>query len=218
VKALLLDAGGTIVFPNFKKIAEELGRDGIRVDAEAMARAEVKMRFEYDQESVVRATNDATRWLHSMQKLFQFVGAAQVPLSALWRIKRYHDEHNIWDWVPPDVPGALEELAARFRLGVVSNSNGTVRALLKRVGLADRFETIVDSHEEGIEKPDPRIFGVAIRRMGLEPSETSYVGDLYHIDVVGARSAGLSAYLLDPHGLYADKPVTRIRSLREIVS
>lgn len=216
MKALLLDAGGTIVFPNFQKIAEELEREGIRVDPQAMAKAEVQMRFEYDQEGVIRATNDATRWLRLMQRLFHFAGAAHISPSALWRLKRYHDKHNIWDFVPPDVPGSLDALAQRFRLGVVSNSNGTVRALLQRVGLADRFETIVDSHEEGVEKPDPRIFTVALERMGLTASETAYVGDLYHVDVVGAKAAGLTPFLLDPLGLYSDKPCTRVKSLREI--
>ena len=65
------------------------------------------------------------------------------------------------------MPAALEPLRGRFRLGVVSNANGTVRAKLARVNLARFFETIVDSHEEGIEKPDPRLFQIALARMGV---------------------------------------------------
>ena len=50
----------------------------------------------------------------------------------------------------------------------------------------------------GVEKPDPRIFRIALERAGVAATEAVYVGDLYSIDVVGARAAGLSAILMDP--------------------
>jgi putative hydrolase of the HAD superfamily len=53
---------------------------------------------------------------------------------------------------------------------------------------------------EGVEKPDPEIFLRACRRMGVEPGAALYVGDLYPVDVLGARSAGMEALLLDPMG------------------
>jgi FMN phosphatase YigB (HAD superfamily) len=98
----------------------------------------------------------------------------------------------------------------------VSNANGTVRAKLGRVGLAGFFEIIVDSHDEGIEKPDPRIFHLALRRMGVKAAEAAYVGDLYHVDVVGAEAAGLRPFLLDPFGLHGERPVARLRALDEL--
>jgi hypothetical protein len=89
---------------------------------------------------------------------------------------------------------------------------------LARVGLAGYFELIVDSHEEGIEKPDPRIFVRTLDRLGVPAAEAAYVGDLYHVDVVGASAAGLSAFLLDPFDLYGGSPVARIRSLGELLA
>jgi putative hydrolase of the HAD superfamily len=133
------------------------------------------------------------------------------------RLDAYHRIHNLWEDVPPEVPAALDRLRGRFRMGVVSNANGTVRAKLARVGLAGYFELVVDSHEEGIEKPDPRIFGLALGRLGVGAAEAAYVGDLYHVDVVGAVAAGLSAFLLDPLDLYRSAPVSRIRSLAELL-
>ena len=213
---LLLDAGGTIVFPNVERISAELAKDGIYLSPAKLAEAERQVRFELDSPDIVRATSDAGRWARYLQRLFHFMGTTDIPISALYRIKQYHDAHNLWDFVPPDVPPALDALGRRFRLGVVSNSNGTVRALLQRLGLAGRFETIVDSQEEGVEKPDPKIFQIALGRMKIEAGATAYVGDLYHIDVVGARAAGLTAYLLDPHGLHRDKKVVRLKSLSEL--
>jgi putative hydrolase of the HAD superfamily len=98
-------------------------------------------------------------------------------------------------------------------MSVISNANGTVRAKLERVGLAGYFEAILDSHEEGVEKPDPAIFRRAMERTGAAPSGSLYVGDMYHIDVVGAREAGMEAVLLDPADLHADKPVRRMSTI-----
>lgn len=219
IKALLLDAGGTIVFPNCQRISEELARDGIQTDPKALMRAEARIRFELDRPEIVLAGTDSQRWDQYLQSLFDAVGidASKIPAATLRRLKEYHARQNLWDFVPEGIPEALDILGARLRLGVVSNANGTIRKLLARLGLAKYFEVIVNSFEEKIEKPDPQIFQAALDRMGVSASETAYVGDLYNVDVVGARKAGLYPILFDPLGLYADKRVTRVKSLREIV-
>ena len=74
--------------------------------------------------------------------------------------------------------------------------------MFDRVGLTRHFHTICDSCVEGVEKPDPRFFRIALERAGAAAESTMHVGDLYHVDVVGARNAGLRPMLLDPHGLY----------------
>ncbi|MBI2932327.1 MAG: HAD family hydrolase [Planctomycetes bacterium] len=218
ISTLLLDAGGTLVFPNFRRIADEFARDGAPVDPDALARAEARVRFDIDRPEIVAVTDDAARWKRFMESVARAAGLARMPEAAFARLKAYHDTHNLWEHVPPDVPAALSALSRRYRLGVVSNANGTVRAKLARLGLAERFETIVDSHEEHIEKPDPRLFHVALRRMSARAEETAYVGDLYHIDVAGARAAGLHPILLDPHGFHADKPCARVASLADLAN
>jgi putative hydrolase of the HAD superfamily len=214
---ILFDAGGTIVFPSFARIAAELAGDSQTLP-EVLARADARVRFDLDRPEVIAATNDGSRFRRYLDGLAREVGHATLPDEAFARLDTYHRVHNLWEEVPADVPQALERLRRRFRLGVVSNANGTVRAKLERVGLARFFELIVDSHEEGVEKPDPRIFHIALTRMGISPAETAYVGDLFHVDVVGAVAAGLTPYLLDPHDLHAARPVTRIRSLEELAS
>ena len=61
-----------------------------------------------------------------------------------------------------------------------------------------------DSYDEGIEKPDPRFFQLALERGGADAATTVHVGDLYHVDVVGARAAAITPVLLDVAGLYPD--------------
>ena len=90
-------------------------------------------------------------------------------------------------------------------MGVISNSNGTVRALLGALGLARHLDFVVDSFEVGVEKPDARIFALALGRAGVEPPEAVYVGDLYSVDVRGARAAGLQGILLDPGGHWGQR-------------
>jgi len=218
VSTILFDAGGTLVFPNWRRIADELAACGARCEEAALERAEARVRFDLDRPEVIRATADATRWGRYVGGVARAAGVADVPEEALRRLKRYHDEHNLWDLVGADVPAALEALGRRFRLGVVSNANGTVRRKLARVGLARHFEVVVDSHEEAVEKPDPRIFHVALERIGVRAEETAYVGDLYNVDVAGARAAGLLAVLLDPLGLHADKDCPRVSSLGALAS
>lgn len=98
----------------------------------------------------------------------------------------------------------------------MSNANGTIRNLFERLDLAYLVDHIMDSAKEGIEKPDPRLFDQALRQAGAIASNTIHVGDMYHIDVVGARAAGISPILVDEANLYQDADCPRIRSIAEL--
>jgi len=116
----------------------------------------------------------------------------------------------------------LRDLAARTRLGVVSNFDYTPTALdiLERAGIADLFEVIVVSDEIGWRKPRPEIFAQALRRLGVAAGEALFVGDRADIDVVGAQRAGMRAVWINragealPPGLRP--PEFEIRDLAEL--
>src|SRR5262245_56249570 len=101
-------------------------------------------------------------------------------------------------------------MAAVTRCGVWS-ANGVFRSIVVVLGLSRHFVFVLDWYEVGVEKPDPRIFRLALERAGVRAEEAVYVGDLYSVDVLGARAAGLSAVLLDPGGCWGarDCPVAR---------
>src|SRR5439155_26572101 len=84
------------------------------------------------------------------------------------------------------------------RAAAISNSNGSAETLLASVGLGPYLDFVVDSGEVGVEKPNPRIFELALARAGVAAAEAAYIGDFYSIDVRGAAAAGLRAVLLDP--------------------
>ena len=137
--------------------------------------------------------------------------------AALAEVRDYHREHNLWEIVPDFVVPSLRELrAAGYKLVVVSNANGTLHHLFPRLGLAPLFDVVLDSAVEGYEKPDRRFFELALSKSGSAAESTVHVGDLYNVDVAGARSAGISAVLVDERNLYAGADCPRIRSIAEL--
>ncbi len=99
---------------------------------------------------------------------------------------------------------ALRRLsAAGFRLGLVANSaDGQTAAWLDRWAARSRVPvtelTVIDSAVAGLRKPDPRIYAAALSGLGLAPGQVLHVGDSLHLDVLGARAAGLSSLHFDP--------------------
>jgi putative hydrolase of the HAD superfamily len=221
IETLSLDAGGVLVFPNFERISDTFARHGITVSADALRAADPYGRFAVDTADRVATTTDADRGSMHFRVMLERAGVPadapmQVVLEELWA---YHSEHNLWEYVPPDVIPALERLAATgIPLAIGSNANGIIHRVFERSGLRRYFSVICDSQVEGVEKPDRRFFEILVARAGGRPETTLHVGDLFHVDVVGARSAGLQAMLLDPHDLYGGYDVKRVKSLNELVT
>jgi HAD superfamily hydrolase (TIGR01509 family) len=129
----------------------------------------------------------------------------QVPPSFLWARPMEGARH------------ALDALAATgVRQCCVSNSDGRAEAHLETAGVRDPLEFIVDSQLVGVEKPDPRIFGIALERLGLAADRTVYVGDFRSVDEAGARAAGMRFVLVDPFGDYAAPGGLAVRRLEEL--
>jgi putative hydrolase of the HAD superfamily len=102
-----------------------------------------------------------------------------------------------WHVYEDSIP-ALEELRCNgTRLGIVSNWDSRLPQLLELLELAAYFDTVVVSHIEGVEKPDPALFRRALERLAAQPRQTLHVGNAEELDVAGARAAGIDAVLLD---------------------
>jgi putative hydrolase of the HAD superfamily len=101
-----------------------------------------------------------------------------------------------WE-VYSDVPDYLAQLrSAGYRLGIISNFDSRLFAVLDGLHLAPWFEQVVISSYAGAAKPDRRIFEYALEQMGIAPQDACHVGDSRKEDYEGAIGAGLSAFLL----------------------
>ena len=221
LETVFLDAGGVLLYPNWWRVSEALAAQGVTLSPEALSKADPPARRELDDQGVIGGTTDATRGWLFFDLVLAHAGTprSDATAAALADLHAYHRTSNLWEYVPPDVVPALEALRARgLRLVVVSNANGTLRAHMNRLGLAGKFDHVLDSADEGVEKPDPRFFEIALARSGARTDTTIHVGDLYHVDVVGARSAGLRAVLLDEADLRPDADCPRIRTLDDLVA
>ena len=117
-----------------------------------------------------------------------------------------------------DVRPALRALrAAGYRLAVVSNWEPSLAQTLERIGISHYFEAVVTSSVEGVWKPDPGLFRIALERLDTRAEATVSVGDHLERDFESARGVGLQAVLLDR---FDDHPeiTPRVRTLTELPS
>jgi putative hydrolase of the HAD superfamily len=204
-EALLLDAGNTIVFLDEAAVAAAARTVGADVAPERV-HASIRPAVRAYERFLDGGGSHEEAWFVYMRELLVQAGAArELGDVASAAVRRSHDELNLWRRVPAGLPEILDRLRrAGVRLGVVSNSEGKIAELLETVGIASYFETVVDSGVVGVRKPDPRIFAIALDRLGVAASNALYAGDVPDIDVRGARAAGVDAVLIDAFGHYPD--------------
>ena len=105
---------------------------------------------------------------------------------------------DFWTWYCGTLDQELFDWFAaqrgRFRTGIVSNSGPGAREAERHHGFEAITDDIVYSHEVGLAKPDPEIYALAARRLGVEPQEIVFLDDSQRC-VDGARAAGWHAVL-----------------------
>jgi HAD superfamily hydrolase (TIGR01549 family) len=222
LETLSLDAGGVLVRPNWPRIANVFQSHGLTIASESLESVELKVQRDLDCPSQIGATNDGERVSLFFSKVLDYAGAngsTQVRGAAIAQLNRIHSEENLWDHVPDDVVPALERFKALgLKLVVLSNANGTISKLFDRLGMSSWFTHIVDSGEEQVEKPDPRFFAIGLKRAGAQKATTLHVGDLFNVDIVGARAAGIRAVLIDRGGLQQDRECENYADLGKLAT
>lgn len=219
MKAILFDAGNTLVWLDHPFIVQALREHGVEATEDEILGAEYGAKRLLDE--LVRsgsAGTDESRGKIYFREIFRELGVDDALFPAVAKtLHAHHLERNLWSSVRERTAETLEELHRRgYRLGVISNADGRVEALLEAVGLRPWFDFVLDSAVVGIEKPDPRIFRMALDRLELEPGDALYVGDIYEIDVAGARAAGMRAVLVDPLDRWGELDCDRIRGIEEL--
>jgi HAD superfamily hydrolase (TIGR01509 family) len=217
IETLFLDAGNTLVSMDFALLCDVFTAHGVACEPAALARAEAAARPAVSRFCVGDASGEwsdvFTFYLHRV--LGALGGAAATARDTLaptlaGTIRRTVPTPRLWSAVLPGVPDALARLrAAGITLVVVSNSDGTAEHGLAAVGLREHVHHVVDSALLGVEKPAAGIFLHALELAGAAPERTLHIGDLYDVDVLGARAAGVHGLLLDPYGDWPDVDCAR---------
>ncbi|NEO86358.1 MAG: HAD-IA family hydrolase [Spirulina sp. SIO3F2] len=108
----------------------------------------------------------------------------------------YFSLPEAWE-VYPDIPPTLEKWRREgVDLGIISNFDLRLHAVLEVLGLRKYFKTITLSSVNGVAKPDPKIFHEALRKHHCAPKQAWHIGDSVEHDYKGARAAGLKSFLL----------------------
>src|SRR5712692_7728343 len=201
IKFIFFDVGNTLLFPNRERIHAPLAERGLTPDPDLLRDLERSTKNQFDARMAEDGSTDHSFWWMFYSQLL-----SSIRQSAYW------------DVIPPGTRDQLQQIGARYKIGVISNADGKIEDVLRRCNIADCFRTITDSGLVGYEKPHPEIFRQALHVMKAAPEESLYVGDVYSVDYLGATSAGMQAILMDVPGAYSDKGLRRIESLQELQS
>jgi putative hydrolase of the HAD superfamily len=221
-EALLVDALGTLLAleppaPRLQKVL--MSRFGVPIsdrDAERATAAEIAYYRSHFDEGKDEATlaELRRRCAEAMGAALPSKARAGLDSDALVSVLLQSLEFSVYD----DVWPALDALRGRdLRLVVVSNWDVSLADVLKRVGLANRFDGIVTSSEVGARKPAAAIFQRALRLAAVTPDRAVHIGDSLLEDVEGARAAGVDAFLLRRDGHPGPPGVRTVRSLASLL-
>ncbi len=209
---IFFDVGNTLLFPNRAQILASIPEKR-RPSLERWQELERQTKREFDRGMTTGKVDHGFWWTFHTHFLEE---AGSVDDSARKTLIENTQRSANWDQILPGTREALERIGRQYELAVISNADGKIDAVLSRCGIADCFRSITDSGIVGREKPHPAIFEAALRAMNAEPAESLYVGDVYSVDYVGARNAGMDAVLFDVAGAYRRQDVARVESLVEL--
>ena len=204
IRNVLFDFGDTLVqaSPRYSldaclsSLVKSLARNGVMVSLEGFKRA-----YEVTYERIW--AGNSLREVPFSVVVSRTLGLCGVSLESTDEAVVGATEAFMKCWIQArtmerSVPYVLRTLRKRYRLGVVSNLaySPAVSRTLMRFGVAELFDVVVVSADDGWRKPSPRIFRKALRLMQISASETVYVGDELDHDVEGAKQVGMHTILL----------------------
>jgi putative hydrolase of the HAD superfamily len=227
-RAVFFDAGETLVHPvpSFHELfATIVTREGHPRDPDDVVAASsvVVQRFS-------DAARDNTLWTTSPERSHAFwldvyermLKALDLPNGNGLRDTLYdaftdHANYGLFDDVRPTLHAVS---ASGATLGIVSNFEAWLEDLLVALDVREAFEVSVISGCEGVEKPDPAIYRLALDRAGVAPQDAAFVGDNPEFDIDPPASLGMFPVLIDRRGRHTDYegPGVRITDLADLMS
>jgi HAD superfamily hydrolase (TIGR01549 family) len=211
-RVIFFDVGNTLLFPNRAKMLAPI-ENKRHPTLERWQALERRTKSEFDQNMQSGRVDQGFWWIFHSHLLEDLDEAGDGLLQEL--VQNMQNSAN-WDRILPGTRSALDRIRNKFRIAVISNADGKIQGVLTRCGIAECFESITDSGTMGFEKPRPEIFEAALKSMNARADESLYVGDVYSVDYVGARNAGMQAVLFDVVGAYRERQEPRVESVEQL--
>jgi FMN phosphatase YigB (HAD superfamily) len=170
IRAVIFDAGHTLLEMDYPELTAYLRSRGHAVDERAVVDAERRARIRLDTERAAQPAAGRTgegRYVRYLMEHLAITDESERHAVAEWR-RGFNIPVGLCHRPDPEAARALRRARrARLVIGVLSNSNGSVRRALERAGLARYLDLVVDSSEVSMAKPDPRIFELAVDVTGV---------------------------------------------------
>ena len=204
IEVVFFDAAGTLfhlprgVGHHYREVALRHGCEIGERDLQAAFAAVWKSMPPRPATRMARADDDRGWWRELVGRALERCDVAAEALDREAYFAELYAEFTrpgVWELFP-GVRAVLEELQPHYRLGIISNFDGRLRAILQHLGIAAHFQPIVISSEVGADKPDRWIFQHALERAGVPPGAALHVGDDPVRDWAAAESAGLRCFRL----------------------
>jgi putative hydrolase of the HAD superfamily len=221
--AVLFDAGETLLHPDpsFPELIARFVRErGHDVDADAVIEAEgvlaasVRNRFVTGAGWSLSTESSREHWTGVYREFARHLGIDDPGLpDHLFDQFRKPQHYTLFD---DALPTLARLKSAGYKIGVVSNFEDWLDGLLTSLEVMPVLDSLVVSGAEGVEKPDPKIFEIALERTGVSAGRAVYVGDSPDFDVQPARALGMHALLIDRRRRYDADAWPVVRSLTEI--
>ena len=213
-RAVLLDAGGTLLGPRESYghvYASVLEGVGIRASPQEFERAIHETMDAMESEIPEGADRfrhfpggEAEFWLRFARRAMESTAGLTVDpataMAALEGLREAFRRPEAWEVFPDVVPTLTALRERKVPRAIVSNWDGRLPEILEMLELAPLFDAIVVSHLEGVEKPSPELFHIALRRLGVAAGDAVHVGDRPDQDIAGAEAAGVDGLLIDRQG------------------
>ncbi len=225
IDIVFFDAGETLVHPYpsfpelFARVAADNGHDvaasHVAEVQERLAPHLVDLADDCGVENPSFSPEDSvTFWTFLYRRFLEELGIEHNGLDRrLYDIFSSSSSYRLFDDALPALDGLQD---AGYRLGLISNFEGWLETMLVELEVGHHFDTTVISGIERVEKPDPRIYEIALERAGVDSARAVHVGDSLGLDVEPARTVGIRPVLVDRVGRYPDPDCLSIRSLKEL--
>lgn len=222
LRAVFFDVGNTLLYasPSVSEVCRRVLQDAGHAHDLSLIESYMPLVDAYYEE---RYAEDDAFWTDDGRTTSVWIGMYSllcrklgIEEESVTIARRVYDEFGLPDrWaLYDDVLPAFERLRDRgIAIGIISNWDSRLVRILTGLGLGEVLADIVSSADVRLHKPDPRIFELACDRIGVAPHEAAHVGDHHYADYLGASALGMTAVLIDRHGLDADHGVTPIETL-----